>query len=133
MGPEYGFGVDNLATWRPLGTLDTAKITEFIRWLDEVSKQTDPLFSRFIDLTRIAGISIHYSDLAPLAESRNSYHETHSSRKVKMGFLVNNPLAYGMARMYQSLIGDDFIEAFVSESAEEVARFLNVDRSALEG
>ena len=42
---EYFFKTDQLVIWRPSGMLNTAKIQEFIRFLEENSEQRDPNFS----------------------------------------------------------------------------------------
>jgi hypothetical protein len=55
----------------------------------------------------------------------------HLTHKVKLGFLVNNPLAYGMARMYQTLSFDPNVETYLYESIDEVAGFLGIDVSLI--
>ena len=127
MEKEYLFKTDQLVIWRPLGILTTNKITEFITFLNVSSEQRDPHFNRFIDLTQIAGISVTYQDLHPIASQRKNYHNIHIKRRVKMAFLVNNPLAYGMARMYQTLSDDPYFNVNIYEDIEEVAAFLHVD------
>jgi hypothetical protein len=130
--PEYFFKTEDLIIWRPVGMLDNAKVTEFVTFLNEISKKRDPHFSRFIDLSKISGISVNYKNVLPLAQARQSYYVTNFTRKVKMGFLVNNDLTFGMARMYQSLSEDKNMEITISENPEEVATFLEVDRSILD-
>ena len=49
-----------------------------------------------------------------------------------MGFLVDNPLAFGMARMYQSVSDDKLMEVLISESLEEISGFLKCDKSELD-
>jgi hypothetical protein len=127
MEKAYFFKTNQLVIWRPSGILTTNKITEFITFLDVSSEQRDPHFSRFIDLTQIAGISVNYQDLHPIASQRKNYHNIHIKQRVKMAFLVNNPLAYGMARMYQILSDDPHFDVTIYENIEEAAAFLGVD------
>lgn len=109
--------------------LDSVKVADFIKYLDENSKTRDPHFIRFVDLTKISGISVNYQNLLPIAQARQKYYVNNFTRTVKMGFLVNNPLAFGMARMYQSLGDDKHMEVTISENPDEVSDFLEVDRS----
>lgn len=127
MDKEYFFKTDQLAIWRPLGILNTQKIYEFINFINEISKHKDPHFSRFIDLTQISGISVNYQDLQPIADERKKYYNTYLNKKVKMVFLVNNPLAYGMARMYQMLNNEPHIGINICETAQKASELLEVD------
>jgi hypothetical protein len=131
MDKEYFFKTEKLAIWRPTGMLDTAKIKEFIGFIDDNSEQRDPHFSRFIDLSQISGISVNYEDVVPIVQQRKSYSSTHIKRKVKMAFLVNNPISFGMARMYQMLYDDPHFEINIYENREQVAQFLELDISLI--
>ena len=42
MDKEYFFKTDQLIIWRPTGVLDSAKIYEFIRYMDATSEKRDP-------------------------------------------------------------------------------------------
>ena len=128
---EYYFETDRLIIWRPLGILDTSKINEFIKFLEESSSKRDPHFNRFIDLSQISGISVEYQDLYPIARQRKSYFKNKIRRKVKMVFLVKNPHSYGMARMYQTLSDEPTLDMHITESREEVSSFLGVDLSLI--
>jgi hypothetical protein len=123
---EYYFESDRLMIWRPLGILDTSKINEFIKFIEESSLNRDPHFSRFIDLSQISGISVEYQDLYPIARQRKSYFRTNIKQRVKMAFLANDPFSYGMARMYQSLSDGPGLDVCISGNREEVSAFLGV-------
>ena len=131
MNKEYYAESDNLIIWRPTGTLNTTKIREFINFLNRISKDKDPHFSRFIDLSHISGISVSYKDLFPIAKQRNAYYNRNVTRPVKMAFLSKNPLTYGMARMYIMLANDPHIEVNIYKTVEEVSEFLGVDISVI--
>ena len=132
METEYYFKNENLVIWQPKSVLDSSKIKNFINFIDENSKTRDPHFNRFVDLTKISGISVNYENLRPVAQTRQTYYINNFTREVKMGFYVNNPLAFGMARMYQSLSDDKYMEVKISESLDEVAEFLKCDKSELD-
>ncbi|NOQ97091.1 MAG: hypothetical protein GQ561_02925 [Calditrichae bacterium] len=131
MDKEYFFKTDQLVIWRPSGILDTVRIKEFIGFIDVNTEQRDPHFSRFIDLSQISGISVNYEDVVPIVQQRKSYSTNHIKRKVKMAFLVHNPISFGMARMYQMLYDDPLFEINIYESREEVSDYLEVDVSIL--
>ena len=128
---EYFFKTDQLAIWRPIGLLDISKIKEFVTFIEKNSSEKEPHFSRFIDLSQISGVSVQYEDLYPIARQRKSFYQTNIKKKVKMAFLVTNPLSYGMARMYQTLSDEPTLEVIISESREEVSKFLGVDLSII--
>jgi len=129
---EYYFKNDNLVIWQPKNILDSYKIKDFIIFLDENSRSRDPHFNRFVDLTKISGLSVNYEILMPIAQTRQKYYVSNFTRKVKMGFYVNNPLTFGMARMYQSLNDEKFMDTKITESLDEIAQFLHCDKSELE-
>jgi len=129
---EYYFKNENLVIWQPKNMLDSNKIKNFITFIDENSRSRDPHFSRFVDLTKISGLNVNYDILMPIALTRQKYYVSNFTRKVKMGFYVNNPLTFGMARMYQSLSDDKHMETLISESLDEISEFLKCDKSELD-
>lgn len=131
MSKEYYMKTDKLAVWRPRGILDTKKILEFITFLNEQSRQQDPHFSRFIDLSNISGVSVRYEDLYPIAEQRKTYYATNVKQKVKMACLAKNAFTYGMARMYMVLSRHPLLEFNILKNLKEVSNFLEVDISLL--
>ena len=132
MESEYNFKNNNLVIWQPNNILDSHKIKEFIKFLDEQSQARDPHFNRFVDLTKISGLNVNYDILMPIALTRQKYYVSNFTRKVKMGFYVNNPLTFGMARMYQSLSDDEHMVTLISESLDEIAEFLKCDKLELQ-
>ena len=131
MDKEFFIKSDRLIIWRPKGILDTAKIYDFIQYLNIVSNERDPHFSRLIDLSQIDGISVKYNDLSPIAEQRRKYYNSNINKKVKMAFYVTNPLSLGMARMYQTLSDESHVEINIYKNLEKCSEFLEVDISLL--
>ena len=131
MEEEYFFKTDQLVIWRPSGTLATEKLVKFIGFVNKNSEQKDPHFSRFVDLSQVSDISFKYEDLYPIATQRKQYYSTNLKQTVRMAILVNKPLAFGMARMYQMLSDDPHFEVHICETAEEASRFLDVDISLI--
>ena len=131
MDKEYFFKTDQLVIWRPSGILVSEKIYEFIRFLNKSSEGRDPHFDRFIDLSHSSGISVNYKDLQPVADQRKLYYSTILKQKVKMAVLANNPISFGMARMYQTISDDAHIEINIYDNFEDCSKFLKVDISLI--
>lgn len=131
MKKEFFSATDQLVIWRPIGILKTEKILEFIKFLNSYGEKHDPHFNRFIDLTHISGISVQYKDLYPIAEQRKKYFTAKLTDKVKMVFLVDNPVTYGMARMYQTLTSNPQLNVIILKNIEEVSNFLGVPVSVI--
>jgi hypothetical protein len=131
MEKEYLFLSDKLVRWRPLGVLNTQKIFEFINYVDQSAEERDPHFDRYIDLSKVSGVSVMYDDLSPIAKARKTYYSSHISRKVKMAFFANNPLTFGMARMYQTLSEDENLDIRIFKSIDEVASYLQIDKKSI--
>ena len=132
MEKEYLFLSDKLVRWRPLGVLNIQKILEFINYVNQSAEERDPHFDRYIDLSKVAGISVMYDDLSPIAKARKAYYSSHISKKLKMAIFANNPLTFGMARMYQMLSDNVNLDTKIFESMEDVARYLQIDKSILD-
>jgi hypothetical protein len=128
---EYFLKTEELVVWRPTGILTPEKIHGFVKFLNELSQQRDPHFSRFIDLSQISGISVKYNDLSPIAKQRSEFYKTNIKQKVKMAFFTKDPLTFGMARMYQMLTDDPNIQVLISENLEEISNFFEVDISVI--
>lgn len=131
MEKEYFFKTDHLVIWRPVGAIDVDKIREFIVFLNQQSSKSDLQFDRFIDLSKINGISVNYEELSGIADQRSEYASKHLGKKVKMAMFVTHPLSFGMARMYENLLDNAKFEINIYYSIEEASKFLDVDLSLL--
>ena len=131
MNEEFYFKTDNLVIWRPTGMLDLKKIQAFITFLDEQISKRDPHYIRFIDLSKIGGISIKYEEVYSIAESRKEYASKELREKVKMAIYVKDSLSFGMARMYESILDQSLYDINIYYDLQEAANFLQVDISLL--
>ena len=131
MEKEYYFRTHQLAIWRPSGILDSKKIHEFVIFLNRESERRDPHFNRFIDLCEISGISVNFSELYQISRDRKIFHSLHLRHNVKMVFLVNNSLSFGMARMYQTLYDDPKLKITICEDITEASNLLEVEKEIL--
>jgi hypothetical protein len=87
---------------RPTGILDaetTERIVEFIE-IKEMDLETG--FNRFCDLTRLEGIRLSSHEVMQLAARRRMFNP--NDIRVKSAFFAVEPLAFGLARMYEFLL-----------------------------
>ena len=86
-------------------------------------------FNRFCDLTRLEGIHLSSAEVRELAARRRVFNpnEVH----VKSAFLATDPLAFGIARMYEQLLNSPRIEVSVFYELEPAAQWLAVKPNKL--
>ena len=132
MSSEYYFKSDDLVIWRPVGNLDTQKIVEFVKFLNKSCTEKDPHFHRFIDLSKVDGISVTYESLSTIAAQRSDFAVTALTRKVKMAFLASNSFTFGMARMYESILADEHFDIAIMKTLAEIADWLGMPESMLQ-
>ena len=100
-----------LQTWHPHGVLDAAFAREILHFLDieEATTVSEP-FDRFTDLSGLTAVRLSFTEVEEIASRRvASYH----GAPVKSAILAFNPLAFGIARMYQQLMRRSPIEVRV--------------------
>ncbi|HVO99570.1 MAG TPA: hypothetical protein VMT15_15975 [Bryobacteraceae bacterium] len=118
-----------LLVGRPLGILDAKtaeKIVEFIE-LKETLEETG--FHRFCDLTNLKGIRLSSVEVLKLADRRRAFNP--NDIRVKSAFLATDPLALGIARMYQELLNSPRIKVRVFEDLQAAADWLEVKVDSL--
>lgn len=105
--------------WRQAVELNIDFMLEIIEELHKIEKTHSP-FHRFVDLTEVTGISLHYDDLKRIAGMRTEY----AGPKVKSAFYSMNPLGYGIGRMYQVLMEETNVEVDVFRDVDACAQWL---------
>ncbi len=111
-----------LMVWRPQGILDTNSLSHVLAFIEKNEQAKTTAFHRFIDLTFLEGFSLNYSDISTLALRRGTNYRGHTT--VKSAFLTNNPLSYGMARMYQSALNVKNIKVRIFSDIYSAAQWL---------
>ena len=125
----YMIDSDALLVARPKGVLDaemTERIVEFIE-IKEVDYETG--FNRFCDLSRLEGIKLQRADVLKLADRRRTFNPNYIH--VKSAFLTVDPLASGIARMYEQLLNSPRIELCVFSDFQDAAEWLAVRADCL--
>jgi hypothetical protein len=125
----YVIESDSLMVGRPKGILDSRtaeRIVEFVE-LKEVDSENG--FNRFCDLTALEGIQLSFSEILTLAVRRSSFNPDNSP--VKSAFFAINPLAFGIARMYERMLCSPRIEVRTFTQLRVAAEWLGVDQAKL--
>lgn len=122
--------VDNIICSKLTGELDSTLASEWVDKLEEQEKTTKQTLHRFHDVRDINAVYLSFDDLWSIAQRRMSSYE--SGHENVAAFWVSTPLNYGVARMYQALTDGTPFKIEVLYKLDEVADFLDVDRSILE-
>src|SRR6185436_17934406 len=97
------------------------KVVEFVEG-KEVMSETG--FNRFCDLTHLDGIRLSSCDVIQLAIRRRIFNP--NDIQVKSAFLATDPLAIGIARMYEQVLHSPRIEVRVWRDMQAAAGWLGV-------
>jgi len=94
-----------------VGQIDLAQIADVGQRLRQ-DPDFDPAFQELLDLQGMAPPNLHYPDLHLMAHEIDPFPAT--SRRA---LVAPDALAFGLARMYQMIHGDDNIRVFRSRPA----------------
>jgi hypothetical protein len=114
---------------RPLGTVDAQTAEEIVDFIEIKEEELETGFNRFCDLTFVEGIKLSCLDIFLLASRRREFNP--NSIPVKSAFLAINPLAVGIARMYEQMLDSPRIEVRVWRDLEQAAGWLEVKPESL--
>lgn len=117
-----------LVTWHPHGVLGAPLAREILRFIEAQEKSAPEPFDRFADLSGLEAIHLSFAEVEELAQDRiESYH----GAPVKSAIFALNPLAFGIARMYEQLMRRSPIEVGVFHEISSAAAWLNIPTEAL--
>jgi hypothetical protein len=115
---------ESLLVGRIRGTLDLRLATKLVELIEFKEAELERGFNRVCDLTRLEGVRLTEKDVQALALRRLIYNP--NNVRVKSAFIAVDPLAKGMASMYQALMASDRITVRVFDSYESAASWLHV-------
>jgi len=115
---------DALMVGRFKGVLDMNEAVRIVEFIEIKEANCETGFHRFCDLTTLDGINLSTSDVLALADRRRAFNPNYVS--VKSAFLATDPLAFGIARMYEQLLKSPRIEVSVFNELETAAEWLGV-------
>jgi hypothetical protein len=120
----YAIERDAILVARLMGVLDAKlaeKIVEFVE-TKEIVAETG--FNRLCDLTQLEGIHLSSDDLHQVAARRRAFNP--NDIRVKSAFFATDPLAFGIARMYEQMLNSPRIEVRVWSDLQAAADWLGV-------
>jgi hypothetical protein len=120
---------DTLMVGRPKGLLDAETAARIVELIEIKEVETETGFSRFCDLSRLDAIHLSFAEVRTLAERRSLFNP--NNVRVKSAFLATNPLASGIARMYELLLNSPRIEVRVFSELDAAAEWLAVKTDRL--
>jgi hypothetical protein len=120
---------DALMVGRPKGILDAQTAARIVELVEIKEVETETGFNRFCDLSRLEAIQLSLAEVEQLGERRSLFNP--NQVRVKSAFLATNPLAFGIARMYQQLLNSPRIEVRVFSELDVAAEWLGVQSDRL--
>jgi hypothetical protein len=111
-----------LVTWHPGGALDAKLAEEILHFIESEEAASSEAFDRFANLDALSAVHLSFADVEEIAARRI---ECYRSTPVKSAILAVNPLAFGMARMYERLMVRSSIEVRAFCRLTSAAAWLN--------
>jgi len=125
----YVIESDALLVGRLQGVLDADMAAEIVAFVETREIVAETGFNRFCDLTQLAGIHLSSDNVRQLAARRRAFNP--NDIRVKSAFLATDPLAFGVARMYQQVLNSPRIEVRVWGDMQAAADWLGVNLDRL--
>jgi hypothetical protein len=111
------------------GVLDAKTAEMIVEFIETREIAVETGFNRFCDLTRLEGIHLSSEDVYELATRRRAFNP--NDILVKSAFLAKDPLAFGVARMYEQMLNSKRIHVRVWSDRQAAADWLEVDPDRL--
>jgi hypothetical protein len=120
----YSVNSDSLIVVRPTGILGAVTAEKIVEIVEIKEAELETGFNRFCDLTHLKGIRLSSHEIIKLAQRRRAYNP--NDIHVKSAFLATDPLAIGIARMYEQLLNSPRINVRVWDHRQSAADWLGV-------
>ena len=125
----YWIARESLLVGRFKGIMDAKTTEQIIEFIETKEVICNNGFSRFCDFTKLEGIHLSSYDVLQLAARRREFNP--NDILVKSAFLATDPLAFGIARMYEQILKSPRIEVRVWDDIREAADWLGVALESL--
>ena len=120
----YAIERDALLVARPKGILDAEMAEGIVDFIEIKECHIETGFNRFCDLTRLERVHLSPAEIQNLSARRRAFNP--NDIHVKSAFLVSDPLAFGIATMYEQLLNSPRIEVRVWSNLIAAATWLGV-------
>jgi len=124
-GPDFlrYYPAQRLIAWQPQGTLDDLMLDQIADWLVGIEKASLPL-KRFVDLKQLTSVAVGTHHVFEFARKRA---EPFSGvDPVRTALFSDDWVAFGIARLYESLMQDTLIEARAFRDLAWAANWLTI-------
>src|SRR6476660_6426642 len=112
-----------LIAWQPQGTLDDLMLDQIADWLVGIEKASLPL-TRFIDLSQLTSVAVSTRHVFEFARKRAELFT--GVDPVRTALFSDDWVAFGIARLYESLMQDTLIEARAFRNLAWAAKWLGI-------
>jgi hypothetical protein len=119
----------SLITWYPTGILDFEMASMIINFVGFQEKILDDPFNRFADWSELTDVELNFMQVTDFAVARREAYG--DGPPVQSAFFATNPVAYGVARMFATLMEPSPIDVRVFRQREAVADWLQVPVAVL--
>jgi len=125
----YEIKKEALLVGRLKGILDAKTAEQLTEFLEIKELFAERGFNRMVDLSHVEGIHLSTMDLLRLADRRRDFNPDHF--RVKSAWFAQDPLAFGIARMYEQILKSPRIEVQVWNDLRGAADWLGVTLESL--
>lgn len=107
---------DSYLSVRMHGIVTAQDFVHYTQESEELELKLPQSPDRITDLTAVERFEVHYEDVFQLADRRKRQYHT---RPVKSALIVREPVQMGIARMYQTVGDNEFLQIRVVHSLAE--------------
>jgi hypothetical protein len=124
-GPRFlrYYPAHQLMAWQPQGTLDDLMLDQIAEWLVDIEKVSLPL-KRFVDLSQLTNVAVRTRHVFEFARKRAE--QFTGFEPVQTALFCDDWIAFGIARLYESLMEDTLIEARAFRDLARAAEWLGI-------
>jgi hypothetical protein len=112
-----------LMAWQPQGTLDDLLLDQIAEWLVHIEKAFLP-FKRFVDFSRLTTVTVRSRHVFEVARRRAE--QFRGGEPVRTALFADDWVAFGVARLYESLMENTLIEARAFRDLAKAADWLTI-------
>ena len=112
-----------LMAWQPQGTLDDLMLDQIAEWLVHIEKAFFP-FKRFVDFSQLTTVAVRTGHIFKVARRRAE--QFTGVEPVRSALFSEDWVAFGIARLYESLMENTLIEARAFRDLTKAAEWLAI-------
>ncbi|MGA7274091.1 MAG: hypothetical protein WBX14_04525 [Candidatus Udaeobacter sp.] len=124
-GPDFlrFYPAHRLMAWQPRGTLDDSMLDQIAEWLVHIEKASLP-FKRFVDFSQLTAVAVRTRHVFEFARTRAE--QFTGVETVRTALFSDDWVAFGIARLYESLMENTLIEARAFRDLARTAEWLGI-------